>query len=184
MAQRNLAGARLAATAHQAGVRDRVVRRSKRPLANERRARRQQAGDAVDLRHFQALAAGHARQDAGHRPRQQRLTRARRTAHQKVVTTGRRHFERPLDVLLSTNVGKVGAAPVDLFVGFGTDRLYRRDQLQVCQVLGELPQRLCRDDGHPFDQRRFLAVLRRHVDRPVAHLPGVAHHRQDAVGMA
>jgi len=50
--------------------------------------RRELVGDGVDAGDIQRLVDGHARQDARHGPRQQRLARAGRADHQHVMPTG------------------------------------------------------------------------------------------------
>ena len=108
MSQRDFAGARPGAAAHQPSITDGVMRRAKRPFPNQRRIRRQQTGHAVNFGHFQSFVDGHAWQNAGQRPGDERLTGSRRARHDDVVSAGSGNFHGPFDVLLAHNVGKIG----------------------------------------------------------------------------
>ena len=110
--QADLPRARPGSTTHQPGMTGGVVRRPERPLAHQRRLRRQQSAHTVDAGHLQRLVDRHRRQDRRQGPRQQRLARARRPAHDQVVRTGRRHLQAPLDVLLALDVGEIGSRSV------------------------------------------------------------------------
>ncbi len=106
--QADLAGPRHArAAADQAGVGNGVVRRAERPLAQQARALRQDAGDAVDLGGLERLLEGQRRQDAGQALGQHGLARARRPDHEHVVHAGGGHLERALGGGLAAHVAEV-----------------------------------------------------------------------------
>jgi hypothetical protein len=72
-------------SADEAGIADRMVRATKRTVANEGCIGRQQACNAVDLRDFQRLIHQHARQNAGQRLGDQRLAGPWRPTHQNIM---------------------------------------------------------------------------------------------------
>ncbi len=104
--QRDLAGVRPVAAAHQPGVADGVVRGAEGAVADQRHIRRELVGHGVDARHIQGFVDGHARQDARQGARQQGLAGAGRTDHQDVVPAGRGHFQGALDVLLAFDLAE------------------------------------------------------------------------------
>ena len=55
MRQADLAGPRPLPAADEAGVRDGMVRRAERPVADQRHVARQHPGDGIDARHVQRL---------------------------------------------------------------------------------------------------------------------------------
>ena len=65
MGQGNFTRPRPGPAADQAGVADRMVRRAKRPCADERRVRGQQTGHGIDLGHLQRFIDAETRQNAG-----------------------------------------------------------------------------------------------------------------------
>jgi hypothetical protein len=92
--------------AHETRVRTGVVRRARRPVADQRRVRWHAARSPPPSKCAsrpappQATCAAH-RRCRRHRTGQQRLARARRATHQYIISTRRRHFQRSLDVLLT-----------------------------------------------------------------------------------
>ena len=109
MREADLAGTRLRSAADQRGVRDRVMRRAKRALGDQPRARRQQADDRVDRRDVERLVERQRRQDARHASRHHRLAGARRSDEQQVVTAGRGDLERAPREQLAADVGEIRA---------------------------------------------------------------------------
>ena len=106
MCEADLARARLCAATHEGHVRDRVVGRPEgtrghEPLAGE------QARHRVDGGHLERLLERQGRQDAREAPRQQRLARTRRPAHQHVMPPGGGNLERAAGKGLAADVGEV-----------------------------------------------------------------------------
>ncbi len=135
--------------------------------------------------HLQGLLAGHGRQDGGQRPREERLARAGRPAHEHIVAASRRHLQAPLDVLLPLDVAEVHPLPRWLGRG-GTRRLAVEgsDGSQPLEMSRQLPQAGYRHDLHLVDEGRLAAVGRGDEDSADAFLPGQGRHGQYAVGMA
>ena len=85
MGQRNLAGVGNIPAANQAGMADGMVRRPERPLADERRTRRELVGDRVDFGHFERFFQRHLGQDTRQGARQQGFAGPRAANHQYVM---------------------------------------------------------------------------------------------------
>ena len=100
-------GPRNHAAADQAGVGDGVVRRTKRPHADQSGAGIEHAGDAVNLGGLERFFEGERRQDRRHALGEHGLARTGRPDHQDVVAAGAGHFERALGRLLAANVFEV-----------------------------------------------------------------------------
>jgi hypothetical protein len=164
MAQGDLAGAHLPSAADEPRVRDGVMRRAEGPSPDERRVRRQEPADAVDLRDLQRVLRAHRRQDRRHGAGEERLAAAGRTGHEHVVAAGGSDLQGALDVVLALDVGEVGAVPDRLFGrklrGTGDIRL---DGLEAGEMGGKLGQRAHRHDSHAFDEGGLRRVGRRDV---------------------
>ena len=78
--QADLARPRVLPAADERHIRDRVVWRSKRPLGQQTRARRQESGHGVDRRRFERLVEGQRRQDGRDAPRHPAALAANRFA--------------------------------------------------------------------------------------------------------
>ena len=123
-----------------------MVRRTERPLVGQRAAF-DLAGDGGDHRHFQQFGRQQRRQDRGQPRRQHRLAGAGRADHQQVMSAGGGDFERALGALLALDVGEVERCAVDL----ADLRLRAVEHLRALEMIGELNERLRRDD---LDLRR------------------------------
>jgi hypothetical protein len=104
--QRDLAGPRRRATAHQRHRTGRMVRRAKRPSAEAARIETL-CGQALQCRAGQRLVLGHRRQQAGQAQRQHRLAGARRADEQQAVCAGRGNLQRTLGGGLPLHVAQV-----------------------------------------------------------------------------
>ena len=177
--ERDLARHRVRAAADEPGVGDRVVRRAERPPRHEPAPGVQQPADAVDLRRLQRLVGRERGEDAGHAPREHRLARARRPDHERVVPTGRGHFERALGVLLPAHVGEVdGVGRGGVVLRLADVR--RAAALAVGQERERLGERADAVDLQPVHGGGLGGVLFRHDDGAVAALPRLDGHREDA----
>ena len=161
-----------------------MVGRTEGAGADERRLRRQHPGHAVDLGHFQRLVDAEARQDARQRLGDERLARARRAGHQRVVPAGGADFHRPLDVLLAHDVGEVGGVDrLGLEGGLYID-FNRRERFhfgQMADELGQIAHRVNVDVGH---QRRLGGILGGHEHALDPFIAGHGRQRQHALGVA
>ena len=113
----DLAGARLAAAADEAGVGDGVVRGAEGPLADEADALGQHAAHAVYGGHTEGFGAREGGHDAGHGAGEQGLAGARRPGHEEVVPAGGGDLEGALDVLLAAHVAEVDGGRADVAPG-------------------------------------------------------------------
>jgi hypothetical protein len=102
-----LARPRHAAAADERDVRARVMRRAKGPPANEAAARGKRAGDGMDRRDHQRFVEAQRRQQSRQPSRQHGLARARRTAHEQVMSARRRDLQRAPPQCLATNIGQI-----------------------------------------------------------------------------
>ena len=93
-----------------------MVGRTERPLGNERHVPPEFAGDGMNLCGFKALGQREGRQNRRQTLGHHRFTGAGRTHHDEVVASGGSHFEGPLHVFLSANVGKILFKPALLLV--------------------------------------------------------------------
>ncbi len=107
MGQADLARPGLDPAPNQTGVGDGVVGRPEGTDA-DRAAVGQEAGHAVDLRHFQDLLERRTGQDRGQAPGEHGLAGARRADHQDVMSAGRGHFQGSLDVRLAFDLPEIG----------------------------------------------------------------------------
>jgi hypothetical protein len=159
--QADLARPRPLPATDQPRVRDRVMRRAKRSVADQRHVAGEHAGHRVDARDVQRLGGGHARQDRGQRARKERLTRARRARHQDVMAAGCGDFERSFDHLLALDVLQVTRVRgrIAVQVQYCAVRL---DRMIVAEMGSQSSQRLDRIDINPLDERGFGRVGLRH----------------------
>ena len=117
----DLARADAQAAADQRRHRGAVVRRAERPAAPDLAAA-ELAGDRRDHRDFERFGRLERRKNARKARGEQRLARARRTAHQQIVPAGGGDLERALGDLLPLDLGQSGPPSG----GFGLGRGRRR----------------------------------------------------------
>ena len=120
----DLARADAQAAADQRRHRRAVVRRPERPPAPDLAAA-ELARDRGDHRHFERFGRLQRRQDARKAGGEQRLARARRAAHQQIVSAGGGDLERALGDFLALDLGEVGPAVGRLGLGRGRRRNQR-----------------------------------------------------------
>ena len=113
MSQRNLARLRKTTSADQSRVANRVVRRTKGPPRNQRRARPEFSGHGMDFGSFQGFLQRERRQDGRQPLGQHGFARAGRADHDGVVAARRRDFQGAFDVLLALDVREIGLVVVD-----------------------------------------------------------------------
>ena len=191
MTQGYLSRPRQPASAHEPGVRDRVVGRPEGTLHDQRRRLRQQPAHAVYLGHVEGLVVGEGGQYGRQGPGEQGLAAAGRAEHEQVVSACGGDLQGALRVLLAPYVGHVhparhaGSRALPGAVhGNGTHRVRGVDVALAPQVGDELGERRDRHDVDPGDQSGLLGVDGRHEDLPVPLAPGHRDHGQDAVGMS
>ena len=80
------------------------MRKTERPVYDQRRGVVEKPGNAVNLRAFQSLFKTQLRKDRSQPPGQRRIARTRRTEHQQIMGSRRGHFKRPFDMHLSIDV--------------------------------------------------------------------------------
>mgnify|MGYP007016531951 CR=1 FL=1 len=85
-----------------------MVRRAKRPAANQRDALLQKPRDRMELCGLDRFPEGHVRQDGGQPFREHALARARRPDQQQIMPAGRGDLERALRERLALDLGQVG----------------------------------------------------------------------------
>ena len=107
MRQADLAGLWVCTASHECHLRDGVVRRTERPLRDERAVAFQLASHRVNLRRLQTLAKRQWWQNARKSLRQHALAAARRAYHDKVVAAGCRYLKGSLNLLLALYVCEV-----------------------------------------------------------------------------
>ncbi len=179
MRQADLPRSRPCPATDQPGVAGRMVRRPERPLADQRRLRRQQPSRAIDARYLQRLVKVHRRQDRWHRPRQQGLAGARRPRHHEVMGAGGGHLHPPLHMLLPADVGEVRQRTVVLEregVGIAIQPLDRNIPGEVVHEIRQRPYRIHFD---PSDQCRLPRIHLRHERTPEPLVRGQRHHGDD-----
>ena len=98
-----------AASSDQTRLGNRVMRKTERPVYDQRRGVVEKPGNAVNFRAFQSLFKTQLRKDRSQPPGQHRLARTRRTEHQQIMGSRRGHFKRPFDMLLSLDVLEIFA---------------------------------------------------------------------------
>ena len=117
--------------------------------------------------------------------RQQRLTGAGRPAHQHVVSAGRSHLDRALDVLLTADI-----AEIDLQSRHRIRRGWERRPIKqwergvAASTFDEVSQRGDRLDLGPLDQRGFRGVDVGERQPPEALVAHHGRHRQGARDVA
>ena len=107
--QRDLAGRQVRSAADHRGVRDRVVRRPESGPAAQLRDRAL-AGGRGDDRRRQRGRVVERRQQAGDRPREQRLARPGRTDQEQAVATGQRDLEPAPCLELAAHLARSGTS--------------------------------------------------------------------------
>ena len=105
--QADLAGARDRAAADEGHMRDGVMRRQKRPVAEQPATGGHQAGDRVDGRRFQGFVERRRGQDARQALGHHRLPGAGRPDEQIVMPARRGNLERPLGQQLAVDVEEI-----------------------------------------------------------------------------
>ena len=184
MTQRDLSGSWNLSTPDESRVGDRVVRRAVGPVGNQRAAFRQQASDAIYLRYLEGLLVGHRRQNRGQASSQQRLAASGRPAHQQVVSSSRRHFDRPLRMFLSPHVSQIRRSWI--ITGIGGGEFGRLLELRNRGLVPDMGDHLLeprrRDDRDAVYQRSLLRIHVRDEYVRVAFGPADRDHRKDAPG--
>jgi hypothetical protein len=156
-----------------------VVGGAKGAAGDDRLARRDAAGGAVDPGDFERLLEVEQRQNAAQALSEHRLARPGGTAQQQRVAAAGADFERALRALLAAHVSEVGA---------GVHLCRRRAQVgagdgqglapeQVVEHLSEVARGAHLDPGR---EAGFRTVARRHDDAPAARLAGGEGQRQGA----
>ena len=105
--ERDLAGTRRRAAAHERDGGSGVVRRAKGPHA-EALGMKDAAREALHRRRLERFLLGHRGQDAGNARREHGLARPRRPREEERVASGGGDFERALRVRLAAHVGEIG----------------------------------------------------------------------------
>ena len=139
--QRNLARPGAGAAAGQRGHAGGMVRCAERPAVGQR-AVLDRAGHRGDHRDVEQFRRRQRWQDRGQARRQHRFAGAGRTGHQQVVAAGGRDLQRALGALLAlevTQVEEIGRRAVHAW-------LRSRQHLRSLEMIGDLDQRLRRDD--------------------------------------
>ena len=178
--ERDLAGPRDRAAADERDVRDGVMRRAKRPLAEQAHAGRQRAGDRMDRRALQRFVERQRRQDRSQPPRQHRLAGAGRARQQQVVAAGRRDFERAAREQLPAHVGKIAFACVRRCRGGAADRRRALRLVRPVQRIDRFRQRARDADVETLDDARLGGVLWRQQQPLQSETTGGDGDRQDA----
>ena len=139
-------------------LRDRVMRRAKRPAGQQRLAGRQAAHRAVDARGLDRLLGRQHGQDRRHALGQHGLAGAGRADHQQIVPAGGGDRDGPLGHLLAADVGEVFVVVRELLEQFVEPRRRRLD----VELAGEEGDRLREAvDGDHFDALRRRRLRRR-----------------------
>jgi hypothetical protein len=115
--QRDLTRPRNGAATNERHIRDRVMRRAKRPLTEKADARWQCASHGMDRRALQRFVERERRQDRSQPPRHHRLSGTGRALQQEVVPTSSCDFERTTREQLSSHVCKITVSRVARFSG-------------------------------------------------------------------
>jgi hypothetical protein len=100
------------------------------------------------------------------------------------VAPGSGHLQRPLDVLLSLDVGHVGDVLGDWLIFDVEVGLVGRHFLEALELHSELSQALYGYDLQSLDQRGLRGIYGRDEDALEALFLGHANHGQDALGVA
>ena len=135
------------------------MRRAEWPLATDLAAA-ELARDRGDHRYFQRLAWLQRREDARKTCGEQRLARARGTAHQQIMAARGGDFERALGDFLSLDLGKIGPAVRRLGLG----QQWHRTQACALQVR-EQRQEVGRSDHGELPCPAGFAALRGGTDQ-------------------
>ena len=85
------------------------MRKTERPVYDQRRGVIEKPGNAVNFCAFQSLFKTQLRKDRSQPSGQHGLARTRRTEHQQIMGSRRGHFKRPFDMLLSLDVLEIFA---------------------------------------------------------------------------
>ncbi len=100
------------------------------------------AGDGRDHRDLQQFRRRQRRQDRRQPRRQHRFAGAGRADHQQMMPAGRRNLERAFCTFLALDVAEIEQRLLALM----HFRLRPRQHLRAFEVVGDLDQRLCRND--------------------------------------
>ena len=152
-----------------------MVRGAERPLAQDGTLFVRQTADAPYAGGLHRLLAAHVREDGRQTLGEHGFARTRRSDHEDVVSARGGDFERPLDVFLPLDLGKVGKGKLLLV------RRRRRggdDPLLARKVGEKLGNGMYRVDGEPVGERRLAGVARRDEQLGYACLFGGKRHRQ------
>ena len=85
------------------------MRKTERPVYDQRRGVVEKPGNAVNFCAFQSLFKTQLRKDRSQPPGQHPLAQTRRTKHQQIMGSHRGHFKRPFNMLLSLDVLEIFA---------------------------------------------------------------------------
>jgi len=180
MRQRNLAGARIAAAAHQRYRGRGVMGRAIRALSPTLQAKA--AGERLNRRSLQRIGFVHGRKDAGQPLREHRLAGAGRADHQEAVAAGSGDFQRALRVCLAFDFGEVGILGRRHRVGHRRHRIVTRQDFVPGQVRADFEQRTCRIDHCLAHQRRFGRTRLRKDERRLTSIGASIKRGKDQRG--
>ena len=160
MGKADFARLRKAAAAGHGDVGDGVVRVAEGAARDEAAVFAKLSGHGMYLGGFEAFAQRQGWQDGGQALGQHGLAAAGRTDEQHVVTSGGGHFEGPLHIFLSFDVGKVEVECVLLCIEFFTGVDNGGCQFLVAvKELDHFPQILHTVDGQVVYDGCFAGVL-------------------------
>ncbi|MNG00280.1 hypothetical protein D3C84_832100 [compost metagenome] len=133
-------------------------------------AQRYATGDRLNRRHFQRLAFGQRRQEAGQTARQECLARPRRPAEQQVVRARRGKQQRPFGRKLPLHLIQIGIGFAGVEQAIGNIRLNRRMPIEMRDCLQQM---IHRNHFQARRQARLLGIGPRHHQRS----PGLARRQ-------
>ena len=135
----------------------------------------------MDFRCFNDFVPAHIRQNSGQSLGEHTLARTGRPRHENVMSTGSRHFQSALHILLPLHICKIGH--MELFC-FDLRLFHRRNGLFPIQMLQQLLYSFHRIHLHTVRKCRFRSVFCR--DKQVFHAHTLCRnrHRQCTVHRA
>ena len=160
MGQGDLSRLREASSSNQGHVADRMMRRTKRPNADQRSILAQLSGDAVNLRRLQCFIQCQWRKDRRQALGQHRLAGTRRSDEYQVVPARSRHLHSAFNVLLTLHVGEIEFRPslaLGEFLLHVNDRAL--DDLRAVQEFHDFHHRLHAINFQPTDYGRLTRIL-------------------------
>ena len=175
MRQRDFAGSCAHAAAGQRRHAGGMMRAAERPPRGERAAL-DLARDRGDHRHFEQFGRRQRRQDRGQPRRQHRFAGAGRADHQQMMPAGGGDLERALGALLALDVAQVEQR----FRALMDFRLRPRQHLRALEMVGDLDQRIGRDDLDVGAGPRRLRAAGGGTDQAFVARIGADRRRQHA----